>query len=253
MLTSLHWLLRLILVMICLFAAVLLVGLLVLNAVLSIWQWNWERRLWSKRTEEEYERSWGLEPKNPKWPAKLGHLWILRMSRSTGEARTAAAEKAFRYYREWLAPAHTTRIESDYSDLQHLAITALEAGAEAEARIYAERLLEIAARHAREGYGNSLHYGHTILGRLALRSGDIQQAREHLLKAGETPGSPQLDSFGPGMILAKELLERGEREVVLQYFALCARFWKMGRRKLGRWSRQVRSGRIPDFKGHLNR
>ena len=37
-------------------------------------------------------------------------------------------------------------------------------------------------------------------------------AAEYLLKAGATSGSPQLDSFGPNMSLAKDLLGKDQRE-----------------------------------------
>ena len=57
-------------------------------------------------------------------------------------------------------------------------------------------------------YGNALHKGNIVLGRIALERGDIAGAKEHLLAAGQTPGSPQVGSFGPNTTLAKELLEK---------------------------------------------
>ena len=69
--------------------------------------------------------------------------------------------------------------------------------------------------------------------------------------AGRTPGSPQLNSFGPNMLLAKELLEKGEREKVLVYFALCAKFWQSGSVQLKLWSTQVKLGSDPDFGANL--
>lgn len=36
------------------------------------------------------------------------------------------------------------------------------------------------------------------------------------------------------MALAKELLERGEKDIVLEYFALCAEFWNAAGWKNGR-------------------
>ena len=83
--------------------------------------------------------------------------------------------------------------------------------------------------------------------------GDIERAKEHLLAAGNTSGSPQLNSFGPNMTLAKELLEQGERDVVLEYFRLCAKFWK-SRSHLGtleEWANQVKAGMVPDFGANL--
>ena len=41
------------------------------------------------------------------------------------------------------------------------------------------------------------------------------------------PGSPQLNSFGPIMSLAEELLEQGEPDTVLEFFAECRKFWKL--------------------------
>ena len=54
--------------------------------------------------------------------------------------------------------------------------------------------------------------------------GRIEDAKRYLIKAGRTPGSPQSDSFGPEFGLTQGLLERGERETVLEYFWLCSRF-----------------------------
>jgi hypothetical protein len=100
-------------------------------------------------------------------------------------------------------------------------------------------------------YGNAVHDGNMVLGLVALRSGSVAQAREYLLEAGKTPGSPQLNSFGTNMQLAKELVEKDERDVVLQYFDLCRKFWKMDRGRLDQWSATVRGGGTPDFGANL--
>jgi hypothetical protein len=125
----------------------------------------------------------------------------------------------------------------------------VEAGSIEKARSYAEELLRLTPDHP--AYGNAVHKGNLTLGRIALRAGDIEAAKKHLLAAGRTPGSPPLDSFGPNMTLAKELLKEGEREVVLEYFRQCAVFWKMDRGQLRRWSEQVEDGKIPDFGANL--
>jgi hypothetical protein len=62
------------------------------------------------------------------------------------------------------------------------------------------------------------------------------------------PGSTQLNSFGPEMTLSRELLEKGERDVVLQYFVLCRRFWASGSQQLDAWTKTVREGGIPKFR-----
>jgi hypothetical protein len=53
------------------------------------------------------------------------------------------------------------------------------------------------------------------------------------------------------MTLALELLQKGERDVVLQYFDLCGRFWEMGHQSLLGWTAVVKEGGIPDFGANL--
>jgi hypothetical protein len=120
------------------------------------------------------------------------------------------------------------------------------------AQVYATELLAMAPRYQGDwNYGNAIHDAHSTLGLVALRSHDVAAAKAALLEAGKTPGSPQLDSFGPNTTLAKELLEHGEREVVLQYFDLIAVFWEMGGDELPVWRALVKDGQMPDFGAHL--
>jgi hypothetical protein len=60
-----------------------------------------------------------------------------------------------------------------------------------------------------------------------------------------------MDTFGPNMSLARDLLRVGDREVVLQYFELCRTFWEMHRGRLDEWSAAVRRGEIPRFGASL--
>jgi hypothetical protein len=96
-------------------------------------------------------------------------------------------------------------------------------------------------------YGNAIHLGHTVLGLLALREGDVNVAIEELRKSGETPGSPQLNTFGPTMQLAKELLKAGHTAPVLGYLKQCRSFWHMGSTWLDLWESKALSGRVPNF------
>ena len=136
--------------------------------------------------------------------------------------------------------------------LDEVTKAAVRAGAFDKAAEYAQELLSEVAKNADDpNYGNAIHDGNIVLGRLALRHGDVKKAARLLLEAGRTPGSTQLNSFGPDMTLAQELLEKGEREVVLQYFALCHRFWGTGAQQLEAWSTTVREGGIPKFGANL--
>lgn len=100
-------------------------------------------------------------------------------------------------------------------------------------------------------YGNAIQDGNLVLGRIAMRQGKVQEAGQYLLAAGASPGSPQMNSFGPNMSLAKDVLGKGQRDVVLQYFELCRKFWKMDYGKLDEWRDEVKAGKIPDFGANL--
>ena len=146
----------------------------------------------------------------------------------------------------------TIGTQQRFYDLRHLAEGAFQAGEFDKAKAYADELLQMAPHYRGDwNYGNAIHHANVILGRLALRSGNVKAAKEYLIKAGNTPGSPQLDSFGPNMTLAKDLLEKGERKVVIEYFQLCSKFWKMERGRLQAWTSTVQQGGIPDFGPNL--
>lgn len=96
-------------------------------------------------------------------------------------------------------------------------------------------------------YGNALHFAHTVRGLLALQAGDRELASTELLLSGETAGSPQLNSFGPSMRLARELLKAGESASVLRNLQLCRGFWKMGEPWLSMWEKKIARGAVPTF------
>ena len=53
------------------------------------------------------------------------------------------------------------------------------------------------------------------------------------------------------MMLAKELLEKQQKDAVLEYFTECEKFWKMRGDKLTKWATLVKQDRIPDFGANL--
>lgn len=119
----------------------------------------------------------------------------------------------------------------------------------------AEEYLTLAEQFKKNwNYGNAIHHANLMLGRIALKEGNVKLAKSFLLKAGQTPGSPQLNSFGPNMLLAKELLELGETDVVLEYLELCAKFWQPQFQQMWgfqEWKKQIENGQLPDFKANL--
>ena len=121
-----------------------------------------------------------------------------------------------------------------------------------DAQTYASNLLALLPTFPKDwNYGNAVQDGNLVLGRIAAQEGRREDAKRYLLEAGKSPGSPQMNSFGPNMSLAKDLLEKGERDVVLKYFGLCRKFWQMDRGRLDQWSQEVKDGKIPDFGANL--
>ena len=198
--------------------------------------------------EESLTKARSLDMENPKWPIQLGHLYSLGMMRKPLDAKKEAAEKALQQFEI----AYKLSTDSGRDVLLHsLAKTALAAGKPQKAKEYAQKMLS--QSNTGWNYGNNIHFGNIILGKIALASDDLEEAKKHLIEAGKTPGSPQLNSFGPDMALAKELLQKGERDVVLEYLELCSKFWKSEKGRLNKWSVVIKDNKIPDFGPSLYR
>ena len=160
-------------------------------------------------------------------------------------------------HQQWEAYYQTLR------ELRSRAEAALQGGDPVTARRLAQELLTQNTDSTVWDYGNEVHAANQIMGLAALQEGDTEAAKGYLLAAGETPGSPQLDSFGPTMTLAQALLGRGESAVVLEYLDRVAQFWAtpkpvgniadvLGRRlasrntrTLNRWKAAIRAGEAP--------
>lgn len=205
---------------------------------------NFVRRDDPASAERWLRRAQSLEPGRAKWVEKLAELL-------EGRARDGASRR-----RALTEYERAARLETDAwrksSGLEYAAKLAFDGGEWARAQADAAELLRQSARRKNgPNYGGAVHHGNLILGRLALRAGNVKQAKTYLLAAGKTPGDAGLDSFGPNMTLAKELLEKGERDIVLRYFEECAVFWKTGGPELAKWTADVKAGRIPDFGANL--
>lgn len=192
------------------------------------------------------DKAYALDPEDPKTLSLLAQWyngeWIYARSR---EGKQAAAQKALSFQEKLLDKANP---QERFYMLDEATKYAIEAGENAKAEQYATELLASAEKNQNDwNYGNALNIGNVILGRVALQRGDMAGAREHLLAAGNVAGSPQLDSFGPDMSLAKELFAKGDRDTVLAYLQSCGKFWKMGADKLQKWIAIIKGGGTPDF------
>ena len=187
--------------------------------------------------ERYLKRCSELEPDNSKWFAELGHLYRLSKSGKAFEAFETALTK--------------TADRKRYYLLSDLAKAAIDAGKFEKAKKYAVMLLESSVERPGGGwnYGNAVHHGNLVLGHVALHDDQLAEAEAYLLRAGKTPGSPQLNSFGPNMSLALALLKRDRSNAVIEYLKLCGKFWKKS--TTDAWIKEIEEGRTPIFGGNL--
>jgi hypothetical protein len=163
-------------------------------------------------------------------------------------SKSAASELA----KEERSLAMTIDTKEKFYLTTKLATIALAAGETAKATSYSYSLLgQAPAMLGNWNYGNAIHVAHLVLGEIALNEGNLPEAKRHLLEAANIPGSPQLDTFGPNMRLAQQLLAKGERDVVVQYFDLCAAFWDAQFSQLEGWKAIVLKGGEPRFGANL--
>lgn len=216
-----------------------------------------------------------LEPANPEWHLLLAQLHQLSAVRGSAELRASKAKQALielemaEQIRSshsasvappfgMLSPDESQQIEllSRLHSLPARARAAFDAGEFKFARQFAEECLALTTSAEVDEFfrsdGNAIHHSHLVLGRVALREGNLGQAKAHLIESGKTTGSPQLGSFGPNMSLAKELLELGQRDVVLEYLDLCGEFWEHGADSVATWKYQIAHDEMPAFGPNLN-
>jgi hypothetical protein len=198
-----------------------------------------------ERARELLLRGRALEPANPRWSERLAQLDMLAARRPGA----GAGESARRALEEFESALDLIKDEtSRFYSLAGVAEAARLAGADEKAREYANELLRRADELPRDwNYGNAIHEGYRILGHLELKAGDVEAAKKHLLEAGATPGSPQLNSFGPELTLARDLLAMGERDAVVDYLRQISRFWKGREDALEEWIVLIQAGKTPEL------
>jgi len=201
--------------------------------------------------EQILKKAQAIEPKNPKWSEQLGHLYSLSGNNNRTQSKKVKATKSLKELEN--AYSNTPEKQKRFYLLDSLAKAAYEADDLNKAKFYANDLLNLASQYRKDwNYGNAIHHGNLILGRIALKTGDVDNAKKYLIEAGKTPGSPQLNSFGPNMALAKELLENGESDSVLKFLEQCEHFWEMKEDRLKKWRSDIQNKVVPDFGANLS-
>jgi hypothetical protein len=198
-----------------------------------------EKFFFSKDPEEAdtlIHRISAKEPNNKEWPGELAHLY--RLFGIPGDPIEDPAQRAVESYNRVLelTKAGPAR-ESLAGDMAQDAFKVGDFPAAAA----------LAKIHLQSQDHTATQRGNTILGRVALRSGDAVAARQFLLDSAGESAAKDIAVSGPILVLAKELLEKGERDVVREYLEICLTFWPRGETALRIWIADIKNGKTPNF------
>lgn len=198
------------------------------------------------------ERSRTLEPKTLRWALLLGMASLDASKKQSPPQNADTAKKAIAALEDALTLGNAGERDLLRSDKGPLEAALAEArfisGDFNQAKSDAETALsKLDPKKDAWNHGNLVFALQQLLGRITLAQSDVKVAAAQLIASGKTPGSPQLNSFGPGMSLALDLLGKGERAAVIEYLDLCAKFWSPGRSKIPAWKAQIEKGETPDF------
>lgn len=187
-----------------------------------------------------YQRAIALDPNSPRWKSGMVAAYVSMAALQPKPAgKISLLEKGLS-----LAEGAVSRS----TVLVELSQAYFNAGDLDKASVAAAELVNQAEdTKSNWNYGNAIHVGNIVLGRVALKRGDAAEAANRLLAAGRTPGSPQLNSFGPNWTLAQDLLAAGDRASVLSFLDSCRSFWTSGRARLDSLAATIRSGGTPNF------
>lgn len=202
-------------------------------------------------SEQLLERAFKMDPHSYDIASSLARdYWHDARYAASSDVGRASSAKALEKFELALSDARTQ--DERRFVLPDAAQAAYESGEFKQASAWANGMLASAEEHRRsEDYSDAIHYGNLVLGLIALRNGDTKGAGAHLVESAAVSGNPHLSSFGPNMVLANALLEKGDRAPVLEYLQSCGTFWKMGDKKLSEWRADIAAGKTPDFGPNL--
>jgi tetratricopeptide (TPR) repeat protein len=188
-------------------------------------------------------------PADFEWYLGLAHFYWLDINGEEGsKQRLDSARKALEAQERALEllvkESGFVNSPQELDSLADLALYAYESNDIARATELCKQVVAT-TQSDRESFADEYHSAHQVLGRIALRRGDLKDAGAHLVESANVPGSPVLRSFGPRFRLAKLLAAAGEKERVLRYFEACRKFWD--RPELAQWTSDLKEGRQPSI------
>jgi len=204
------------------------------------------------------ERAVALEPDNQIWrhynqsvlSSRAAMSDVLHMSTGNSSPRSlGGANGSFDAMRANVAAMKGDQHLYALSDLVKQAVRESKFD---DAKAIAKEMLGVAAKAPdNQLSGRATFDANLALGSVALREGDKKAAGQYLIAAAEAKGMPSLGSFGPNMTLARDLLNAGEKDTVLEFFRLMVISWPRESVQLGEWADRVRAGGKPDFGVYL--
>jgi len=95
--------------------------------------------------------------------------------------------------------------------------------------------------------GDAIYAGNLILAQAALDINDVDGAKRYLLNAAATPGAKVIEQSGLDTTVVRVLLQRGEKDTVLEYLRRGRALWPKGAQAITRWENAIKAGRQPNF------
>jgi hypothetical protein len=112
---------------------------------------------------------------------------------------------------------------------------------------YAQLLLREHGKPGDPQYGNAIYTANLIFSLAALQKNDLASAESYLFEAVSAPNSQTVEQVGLDTSVVQMLLQRGERDTVLEYFERGRHLWPLGGGQITRWENLIRAGRTPNF------
>jgi tetratricopeptide (TPR) repeat protein len=214
------------------------------------------------KTHELLQAARALAPSDPLKEQSLATHWLLRSRRFTSTFDQAP----FRFEDEFDAESARRALEHaeraiELTGPEHFnewyEVTRIEAAAAAGSWARAEEvakavLARVGAGMTERVSGNVVCHANRILGHAAMRRGDLEAARGHLLGCCSGGSSLRFRSFDPDWSLARELLEHGERATVLEFLTQCRSLSSRDEDLLDLWELQIERGESCTF-GNVRR
>ena len=192
-----------------------------------------------RKSLDQAQQSWSAA----NWDEALAKLELARAGLSTLENRVPPEEK---YARD----SKDAETSPSLGSLNLAARSAWEANRNAEAIQWLDRVIafRIAGPRSFPLPPQMLNQAFTFKGMIYLSMEDIPRALDALASSAAGLPVPPFNRLRPSMALAKKLLELGQKEAVLAYFANCEKWnWPEGTEKLARWRSEIAAGQKPSF------